>query len=51
MKPWEGSPLPAFERRGARTVPARNHHHEPIPAQSPSPILPPFDIAAASGSG
>ena len=49
MKPWEGSLSLAFERRGARTVLARNHHHGPIPVQSPIP--PPFDPAAASGSG
>ena len=35
MKPWEGSLSLAFERRGARTVPARNRHHGPILVQSP----------------
>ena len=35
MKPWEGSLSLAFERRGARTVLARNRHHGPILVQSP----------------
>lgn len=35
MKPWQGSLSLAFERRGARTVLARNRHHGPILVQSP----------------
>lgn len=35
MKPWQGSLSLAFERRGARTVLARNRHHGPVLVQSP----------------
>ena len=35
MMPRQGSLSLAFERRGNRTVPARNRRHGPIPAPSP----------------